>query len=128
MSRIRGKDTKPELQFRKAVWNAGARFRCHPSDVAGRPDLCHRTSRVAVFVDGCFWHGCPRHFRVPRTRARFWTEKIRRNKATRARVLRELAPDWRVFQFYECQLRDNMGTARNAVVSAILRSRVSSYV
>ena len=61
-----------------------------------------------MFVDGCFWHGCPRHFKAPKTRNRFWTEKIRRNQAKRAQVLAAYGPGWRVFQVFECQIREDI--------------------
>ncbi len=121
MSRNRGKDTGPELRLRKALWASGIRYRCHPKDVPGRPDVVHRRARVAVFVDGCFWHGCPEHFRPPRTRTAFWVEKIRRNKATRRRVLKELGASWRTFAFYECELEKNLEGHISEVARAIRR-------
>src|SRR2546430_3333893 len=99
MSRNRAADTAPELRLRKALWNTGTRYSCHPANVPGRPDIVHRAARVAIFVDGCFWHGCPEHFKPPKTRTEFWQEKIRRNKAQRTKVVEELGPDWIVFEF-----------------------------
>ena len=108
MSRIRGKDTKPELMLKKAVYARGGRFRIHAKDLPGRPDLANKRARLVVFVDGCFWHGCPAHFRVPKTRRKFWNEKIARNRRTRSKVLREYAPDWRVIEVFECALRNDL--------------------
>lgn len=108
MSHVRGKDTKPEVALRKAVWALRGRYRTHPKDVPGRPDLANKARRVAVFVDGCFWHGCPDHFKLPKTRRLFWKEKIRRNQEKREEVLEELGDDWTVFQFYECELKENL--------------------
>ena len=79
----RNRDTRPEMAVRSAVHALGLRYR-----VAGRPiagvrrtaDLVFRRRRVAVFVDGCFWHGCPDHFRVPGTHVEYWTAKIERNR------------------------------------------------
>ena len=79
----RNRDTRPEMAVRSAVHALGLRYR-----VAGRPiagvrrtaDLVFRRRRVAVFVDGCFWHGCPDHFRVPSTHVEYWTAKIERNR------------------------------------------------
>src|SRR5436190_9794598 len=63
MSRIRSKDTKPELTLRKALFEAGIRgWRCHPRTVPGKPDIAFTRWRVAIFVDGCFWHGHPDYF------------------------------------------------------------------
>jgi DNA mismatch endonuclease (patch repair protein) len=63
ISRIRGRDTGPEIRLRKALWRAGMRYRLR-YDLPGRPDLTFVGARLAVFVDGCFWHGCPVHYSV----------------------------------------------------------------
>ncbi|HET6398914.1 MAG TPA: very short patch repair endonuclease [Candidatus Thermoplasmatota archaeon] len=106
MSRIRGRDTGPELRLRRALWAAGARFRLHVKDLPGRPDIANKSARVAIFVDGCFWHGCPRHFKAPATRCGFWVEKTERNKRRRVQVLRAFPSGWRLHQVFECQLTD----------------------
>lgn len=68
----------------------------------GRPDFAFRRERVAVFVDGCFWHGCPRHFKRPKSSRKFWDEKIARNKARDAKVGRELRRlGWKVLRIWE---------------------------
>jgi DNA mismatch endonuclease (patch repair protein) len=78
MSRIRGKDTKPELQLRRALHAAGMRFRLHAAGLPGRPDIVLPRHRAVLLIHGCFWHGheCPL-FRIPATRREFWTNKIR---------------------------------------------------
>ncbi|WP_223146796.1 very short patch repair endonuclease [Methylomonas fluvii] len=75
MSRIRDKNTKPELALRKALWNAGLRYRLK-SDLLGRPDLYFPGRRLVIFVDGCFWHGCPEHCQMPVENRAFWEEKL----------------------------------------------------
>jgi DNA mismatch endonuclease (patch repair protein) len=119
MGRIRGKDTGPERDLRTAVWRLGGRFRTHVRGLPGTPDLANRRAKVAVFVDGCFWHGCPRHFRVPKTRAAFWSEKIHRNQENRRRHVSEYPSDWRVFQFYECGLKGKLEDHAKAVAAAL---------
>jgi DNA mismatch endonuclease (patch repair protein) len=121
MGRIRGKDTAPERALRSAVWRSGGRFRVHVKGLPGSPDLANRRAKVAVFVDGCFWHGCRRHFRPPRTRREFWAEKIRRNVANRRRHLAEYPPDWQVFQVYECQVRDRLDHWSRRIVRAMAK-------
>lgn len=118
MSRIRGKNTAPELALRKALRNHGVRYRLHTL-LPGRPDLANRRAKVAVFVDGCFWHGCPKHFRPPRTRTSFWTDKIARNQARRRTVLAQYAGDWTVFQVYECELKSDLPAFADKVATAI---------
>lgn len=105
MSRIRSTNTKPEILVRKALWARGLRYRLYP-DLPGRPDLVFYKSRAVVFVDGCFWHGCPLHYSAPKNRWDFWKEKLRRN------VLRDMEVDdqlramgWKILRIWEHELR-----------------------
>ena len=106
MARIRGKDTKPELAVRRAIWSAGLRYRLHDKHLPGRPDCVFHRRRAVLFVHGCFWHcheGC-RNFRVPKTRTDWWLEKFARNKARDAEVRKVLEADgWRVLIIWECE-------------------------
>jgi DNA mismatch endonuclease (patch repair protein) len=121
MSRIRGKDTKPEHRLRRALWAAGLRYRKHARTRAGRPDIVFPGPRVAVFVDGCFWHGCPDHYVRPRTRAGFWAEKLRANTARDRRQTLELeSADWLVMRVWECELHEQHDV--DAVVTDVRRA------
>ena len=80
MARIRGRDTKPEVILRKALWARGLRYRVNYKTPAGRADVAMPGKRVAVFVDGCFWHGCPDHFTTPNANREWWVEKIDANR------------------------------------------------
>src|SRR4051812_49147587 len=100
MSRIRSKDTKPELALRKALYARGIRgWRCHPKGLAGKPDLAFTRWRIAVFVDGCFWHGHPDFF-TPGKSGAYWDAKIARTQE-RDRLANEAltADGWQVFRF-----------------------------
>jgi DNA mismatch endonuclease (patch repair protein) len=91
----------------------------------GRPDFAFRKERVAVFVDGCFWHGCPKHFKRPKSSRKFWDEKIARNKARDAKVGRELRKlGWKVLRIWEHALsrREAVKSLRR-VERALSRSR-----
>lgn len=80
--------------------------------VFGRPDFVFRRQRVAVFVDGCFWHGCPRHFKMPRGNRAFWTRKMANNRARDRLVNRTLRADgWRVIRIWEHSLTGSMVAA-----------------
>jgi DNA mismatch endonuclease, patch repair protein len=101
----RKRDTRPELAVRRIVHSLGLRYR-----VAARPlpdrrwtaDLVFRSARVAVFIDGCFWHGCPEHFSEPRTNRLYWGPKIARNRARDAEVDAALgAAGWSVIRAWE---------------------------
>lgn len=107
MSRITGRDTKPELVLRKALHAAGFRYRLHAPGLPGRPDLVFPKWGAAVFVHGCFWHqhkNC-RIANVPGSNAEFWLAKFQANKRRDARAIRTLrAAGWRVVVVWECQL------------------------
>jgi DNA mismatch endonuclease (patch repair protein) len=83
MSSNRPRDTRPELALRRAVHALGLRYRVSARPLPGlsrTADLAFRRARVAVFMDGCFWHGCPQHHTVASTNAEYWAEKVRRNR------------------------------------------------
>lgn len=110
MSGIGGKNTKPELLVRKALFAAGFRFRLHRKDLPGRPDVVLPGRRVVVFVHGCFWHahqGCP-YAKTPATRREFWEAKLAAN-VERDRRTREalLSAGWRVLVVWECATRSS---------------------
>src|SRR5262245_58811764 len=105
MARIRGRNTTPELLLRRLLWEAGLRYRLHAKTPAGRPDIAFPQSRVAVFIDGCFWHGCPDHYVRPRSSSEFWSRKLAENvrrDATQTRRLEALG--WRVCRFWEHEI------------------------
>lgn len=105
MSRIGPRDTAPETAIRKALHRAGYRFRLHRKDLPGRPDLTLARHRAVIFVHGCFWHGhggCG-SFRLPKTNADFWREKIGRNMMRDKAVTSALVSQgWRVLVVWEC--------------------------
>ncbi len=105
MSRIRGRDTKPELVVRRWLWHQGFRYRLYVKSLPGRPDIVMRKWRTVIMVNGCFWHGhgCSKH--KPTTNASFWQEKIERNRERDARNQALLqAAGWNVIVIWECQL------------------------
>lgn len=109
MSGIRGRDTKPEMLVRRALFKAGFRFRLHRRDLPGVPDVVLPGRRVAIFVHGCFWHmhqGCP-NAKLPSTRPEFWLAKLSKN-VDRDREARDalLADGWRVLTVWECATKD----------------------
>ena len=122
MSRIRGKDTAPEVLVRKLLWRSGLRFRLHESGLPGRPDIVLRRWRVAVFVHGCFWHhhdNCPL-FRLPATRTDFWEAKLKRNQERDLDAIRMLRmAGWRVAVVWECALRHSPKDTGSRLVSWI---------
>jgi DNA mismatch endonuclease (patch repair protein) len=112
MSRVRGKDTKPEIKVRRFLHAAGLRYRLHAADLPGKPDLVFPSRRIALFVHGCFWHrhddpDC-RLARMPKSRLDFWEPKLRANVERDARNADALADaGWRVMVVWECALADD---------------------
>lgn len=122
MSRITAKNTGPELALRKALSAADLRgYRVHYAKVAGKPDVAFVGRKVAVFVQGCFWHSCPHcQPRRPTHNKRFWEEKLDRNKARDLRNDRALRKaDWRVITIWECRLRKFPASAVRRVERAL---------
>jgi DNA mismatch endonuclease (patch repair protein) len=107
MSRIRSRDTGPELKVRSALHRAGYRFRLHRKDLPGCPDIVLPKYRTVVFVHGCFWHrhlGC-RYAYTPKSRVVVWNEKFRANVERDRRNKRDLRRlGWRVVTVWECRV------------------------
>ncbi|MCZ8030822.1 MAG: very short patch repair endonuclease [Rubrivivax sp.] len=123
MSRIRGRDTKPEMLVRQGLHARGLRYRLHDRKLPGRPDLVFAQYQAAVFVHGCFWHahGCALS-KLPATRQDFWKQKLEGNAARDRRAIDALqAAGWRVLVIWECALRGVAEAQRNIALDAALR-------
>ncbi|MBZ9726356.1 very short patch repair endonuclease [Mesorhizobium sp. CO1-1-11] len=110
MSRIRGRDTKPEMRVRKALHAAGLRYRLHAGDLPGKPDLVFRSRRIALFVHGCFWHQHPdpncKLSRMPKSKIDFWRPKLEGNRLRDEKTRSALeARGWTVVEVWECQIK-----------------------
>jgi DNA mismatch endonuclease (patch repair protein) len=110
MSRIKGKNTKPEMLVRKFLFSMGLRYRLHDKKLPGKPDLVFLKHGVVVFIHGCYWHGhdgC-KYFVVPKTRTEWWVNKINRNKLNDSNSISELKrTGWKVITVWECELKSN---------------------
>jgi DNA mismatch endonuclease (patch repair protein) len=115
MARVKTKNTAPEVALRKEMWAAGLRgWRLHPKGVPGSPDIAWLGRRIAVFVDGAFWHGHPRHYWGQS--GKFWDDKIAKNRDRDEKVTRILVEDgWIVLRFWDFEIDRN----RPACVAAI---------
>ncbi len=121
MSRIRGKHTTPELRLRKALWAKGLRYRLHWK-IEGRPDICFPGKRIAIFVDGCFWHGCPVHSTNPKNNAEFWETKLSKNIERDRQVTASLTTKgWQVLRFWEHAVKNDIHGVVEEVIQAINR-------
>ena len=122
----RSRDTAPELAVRRLVHATGLRYRVNARPLPAlrrTADLMFTRSRVAVFIDGCFWHGCPDHHRLPSANADYWTAKVARNLARDAATDEALrTAGWTVLRFWAHQPPQEVAEAiRTAVVAAIRR-------
>ena len=123
----RARDTRPELDLRRSLWRAGLRgYRLHKRDIPGRPDLAYPSHKLAIFVNGCFWHACPRcRMPLPRSHSGFWKKKFDRNRERDRRKERELRErGWKVLTIWECELRRSVERCVARVRSAFPKLRV----
>ena len=134
MSRIRGRDTKPEMFIRKGLHARGLRYRLQDRKLPGRPDLVFPRHCAVILVHGCFWHGhdCAM-FRLPATRTAFWEDKITTNRKRDANAHQALlALGWRVLTVWECSLKGPARWLPNAVLDAcvdfVLSSRTEQQI
>lgn len=122
MSRIRGKDTKPEILLRSILHRAGFRFRVHVSSLPGRPDIVLPKHRTAIFVNGCFWHrhpSCPKAY-LPASRTDFWMAKFAATVERDARKIAELRNlGWNVLTVWECDLEKSPQTVLRLIQTDI---------
>ncbi len=123
MARVRGADTGPEMALRRALWRAGLRYRVHPR-IPGRPDLAFVGRKIAVFVDGCFWHGCPEHYKASATNAAFWSEKIARNQRRDREVETALMKlGWTVMRYWEHEVEGDLASVAERIRATVVRAR-----
>jgi DNA mismatch endonuclease (patch repair protein) len=107
MSRIKGKDTKPELIIRRWLWHKGYRYRLHRKDIPGKPDIVFSGRKKVIFVNGCFWHmhEC-QFFKWPKTNVDFWRKKILENverDQNNYKKLRNIG--WEILVIWECEIK-----------------------
>lgn len=125
MARIKGTDTAPELALRKLLWNRGLRYRLRVRVEGTRPDLTFAKQRVAVFIDGCFWHGCPLHYVKPRSRETFWATKLRLNVLRdRAQTIALEASGWTILRFWEHQIACEPEHVADRIAQALSRRQI----
>lgn len=111
MSRIKGKNTKPEMILRSELFKQGFRFRIHQKDLPGKPDIVLPKYETAIFVHGCFWHyhkDC-REGRIPSTNSKFWKEKLQRNISKDEENIKALRKEkWKVHVVWECEIEKHL--------------------
>jgi len=125
MRRVKGADTSCEVRLRSALHRRGLRYSLR-KPLPGKPDIVFVRARVAVFVDGCFWHGCPEHCRMPSSNTGYWDAKIARNMARDRVITKELrAQGWRVVRVWEHDVKDQLNRCA-ARVGRVVRARLDA--
>ncbi len=105
MSKVRSKDSKIEIEFRKKLWKAGFRYRKNSIKYFGKPDILLKKYRTVIFIDSCFWHGCKKHCVLPVSNKKFWKKKIDRNKQRDKEVTGFYKKDeWRIIRIWEHEI------------------------
>lgn len=130
MSKIRGKNTRPEMLLRKALWHAGVRYRLHKKGLPGSPDIVIQSLKLAIFVDGEFWHGFKweeKKEKIKSNRA-FWIPKIERNmQRDRENNAKLRAMGFHVLRFWEGEVRKELGTCLKRILDLIERQKMSGF-
>ncbi|MYE06667.1 MAG: DNA mismatch endonuclease Vsr [Chloroflexi bacterium] len=129
MASIRSRDTTPELVLRRALHARGLRYRLHVKSLPGSPDVCFPKWRAVLLVNGCFWHrheGCP-NATTPRSNARYWREKFKRNvERDRQNINALIAQGWRVGVVWECWIGKQLFQAQALELISFVRSSSAS--
>lgn len=125
MARVKSKDTTPEIALRKALYALGARgWRCNRSDLPGKPDLAFGRLKVAIFVDGGFWHGHPTKYWQGRS-GPYWDAKIRKNQERNRRANAELkALGWRVLRLWDFEIEADPDAAADRVADLLAEAEL----
>jgi len=106
MSQIRGTRTKPELIVKENT--DGRKLRYQPTGIPERPDFANKSKKIALFIDGCFWHKCPRCYKPPKSNKKYWKAKVERNTKRDIYVNRKMKKEgWNVIRFWEHQVKEN---------------------
>lgn len=128
MAAVKSRNTKPEMRLRRAIWRRGLRFftptgwkKLTRKSLPGSPDLIFPGPRIAVFLDGCFWHGCPMHYIEPADNREFWQRKLTQNKERDKEAKLQLTEQgWLVLRFWEHELRrGGLDSVAERVVNAV---------
>lgn len=105
MKKLKDKDTKIEVTVRKRLWSDGYRYRKNNRKLYGTPDISFPTLKIVIFLDSCFWHGCPVHFKMPKTNQKYWMQKIGRNiERDRAVTKHYVEEGWIILRFWEHEI------------------------
>lgn len=119
MSSIRSKETKPEVKLRKRLWAEGLKYRKN-YNLPGKPDVAFVKKKIVVFVDGCFWHKCPKCYKKPKSNKKYWASKIKYNVEKDKKINKELEEKgWKVLRFWEHDINKNIDDCVKKIVDEV---------
>lgn len=119
MSKVRSKDSKIEVMFRKVLWREGFHYRKNVRSYFGNPDLVLKKYKTVIFIDSCFWHGCKKHGSLPATNKKFWKGKIEKNIKRDHEVSKYYKKiNWRIIRIWEHEL----GESKSREIVALLKT------
>ena len=122
MSAVKGKGNKTtEVRFRLALVRSGiSGWKMHESGIIGKPDFYFPVQKIVIFIEGCFWHGCPKCGHIPKTNTEYWREKIARNKKRDKSITRKLRyRNYKVIRIWEHELKDGINRRVREFINAI---------
>ena len=127
MRSIKSANTRFERDFRSLLWKAGLRYRVK-NNLLGKPDLYFSHARIVVFLDSCFWHGCPEHVRLPKSNKLYWKRKIARNVERDRRISAWYKrSDWKLLRIWEHMIRNDLNKCAERIEKAV-RARFTANV
>ena len=121
MSRIRSRNTRPEILLRKCLWKQGCRgYRIHDKRLPGKPDIVFPSKKIAIFVDGCFWHQCPECYVEPKSNRDYWIPKIESNiERDRKHQSALESMGYTVIRVWEHEIKKNLDSVCERILKTI---------
>jgi len=121
MSKIKSKNTKPEITIKELL--DGRIFKYQPKGILGNPDFANKREKIAIFIDGCFWHGCKKHCRMPNSNKKYWTQKIERNKKNDKLITKKLGQKgWNIIRLWEHEVKNDPKKCRTKILKKFQHS------
>mgnify|MGYP002619771559 FL=1 len=122
MQAIRAKETALEKLVRKELWKKGIRYRKNVRGLMGAPDIAIKKYKLVVFLDSCYWHGCPEHGVMPKSNREFWEKKIKRNVDRDMEVTKYYkSRSWTILRFWEHEVKQDLGSVIDRIINSIGR-------
>ena len=123
MSQVKGKNTKPEVQFRKYLFNKGLKGYRIQAKLPGKPDILFKKQKVAIFIDGCFWHKCPKCFSPPKSNVEFWKKKINGNVKRDKNINKILSKEgYIVLRFWTHEIKEDSNKCFNKIYKLVKKN------